>query len=124
MNIKITNATSIKPLLNSNLLAYITRETFGINIRILEDHMEIIFAVSAVVAESITAVVAGITIEKAMGVFRPRKESQRVVWMSRVIYQLWELSTAQMEGKIARLACCGKDGWIVFSFSVKKKDDH
>lgn len=67
--------------------------------------MEIIFAVSAVVAESITAVVASITIEKAMGVFRPRKESQSVVWMSRVIYQLWELSTAQMEGKIARLAC-------------------
>uniref|UniRef100_A0A3Q7FN37 Uncharacterized protein n=1 Tax=Solanum lycopersicum TaxID=4081 RepID=A0A3Q7FN37_SOLLC len=66
------------------------------------DHMEIIFAVSAVVAESITAVVASITIEKAMGVFRPRKESQSVVWMSR----------------------CGKDGWIVFSFWVKKKDDH
>lgn len=125
MNIKITSTTSIKPLLDSNLLAYITREAFCISIRIREGefqlalmqlmydfegfsctgHMEIIFTVSAVVAEAISTVVAGITIEKAMGVFRPWKQNQRVPWMTRVIYQFWELSAAQMEGEVARLTC-------------------
>lgn len=114
MNIKLTSRTSIKPLLDSNLAAYITREAFGISIRILEgefkralvqfvcdfegsrctNNMEIKLTITAMVAKAGSMAFTGITIELATGVFGRWEEVERVVRMRGVSNQLWEFSTA------------------------------
>lgn len=123
MNIKLTSGASIKPLLCSNLAAYITREAFGTSIRIFEgefqqalvqlvcdfewssctDHMKIKLTVTTVVAEAVSTVVAGITVESAARVLGCGEEVERVVGVGGVSNQLWEFGTAQMKSEVARL---------------------
>lgn len=124
MNIKLTTAAPVKPLLDPDFLAHIAGEALDIIIGVVEDklkravmhvvgdaerlgsaeNMEIKLTVHTVVVEAISTAVTGVTVEETAGVGGGGEEGEGVVWMTGVGDELREVGAAEMEGEVARPA--------------------